>query len=223
MIICGDLNLIFIKTKKVDDTSFEIALSKYCNNDDIITPISIEDEKIRSQLGFQEPINYTAQQRKKYKNSEHRNRTFIGDFENHMSSESICNQIGSTTFSSFTKISIQREPLDFLISQFFFRNRNKKPTDKVPFKTWLRENYTNVQENYEIAPTSGPYSVDKVLRYETLIDDINSAECLPDDFASIFESLNAKGNIRDPNSRDVVQFFETHGCEEYIEKIQRLI
>jgi len=39
MIICPPLKLIFIKTKKVGGTSSEIALSSFCDDDSIITPI----------------------------------------------------------------------------------------------------------------------------------------------------------------------------------------
>ncbi len=39
MIICHPLKLIFIKTKKVGGTSFEVTLSSFCDDDSIITPI----------------------------------------------------------------------------------------------------------------------------------------------------------------------------------------
>ena len=58
MIICHGLKLIFVKTKKTGGTSFEIALSKYCNADDIVCDISEGDELIRADLGFQGPVNF---------------------------------------------------------------------------------------------------------------------------------------------------------------------
>jgi len=58
MIISHEHKFIFIKTNKTAGTSIEIALSKYCGSNDIITPISDEDEEIRRQLGYRGPQNY---------------------------------------------------------------------------------------------------------------------------------------------------------------------
>ena len=58
MIIYHPLKLIFVKTKKVGGTSFEIALSKYCSGNCIITEILPEDEQLRQELGFQPAQNF---------------------------------------------------------------------------------------------------------------------------------------------------------------------
>ena len=47
MIISHKYKYIFLKTNKTAGTSIEIALSKHCDHNDIITPISAEDEAIR--------------------------------------------------------------------------------------------------------------------------------------------------------------------------------
>ena len=52
MIISHKLKIIFIRCKKVSGTSFEIALSRYCDFDDIIT--KVKEEEIRISLGFTE-------------------------------------------------------------------------------------------------------------------------------------------------------------------------
>ena len=58
MIISHKLKCIFIKPKKVGGTSFEVALSKYCGDKDIITPISNDDETLRKELGYRGSQNY---------------------------------------------------------------------------------------------------------------------------------------------------------------------
>ena len=54
MILSHRYRYLFLKTNKTAGTSIEIALSKFCGPDDIITPISPEDEAIRRRLVFAE-------------------------------------------------------------------------------------------------------------------------------------------------------------------------
>ena len=58
MIICNPLKIIFVKTKKTAGTSFEIALSKFCESDCVITPITPNEEALRKSLGFRTAQNY---------------------------------------------------------------------------------------------------------------------------------------------------------------------
>ena len=69
-----------MKTKKVGGTSFEIALSKYCDENDIVTLISPEDENTRASLGYQKPVNYNMQNR----SNNLLNLGVTGNFRNHM-------------------------------------------------------------------------------------------------------------------------------------------
>src|SRR5688572_28246498 len=55
MIISHKHKFIFLKTNKTAGTSVEIALSKICGPDDIITPIVPEDEQVRTELGYRGP------------------------------------------------------------------------------------------------------------------------------------------------------------------------
>ena len=58
MIISHDYKFIFLKNRKTAGTSIEIALSKFCGPNDVITPISPEDEATRKELGYRGPQNY---------------------------------------------------------------------------------------------------------------------------------------------------------------------
>ena len=52
-------NMLFLKPRKVAGTSFEIALSRSAGTADIVTPISLEDELIRTDQKGQLPINWS--------------------------------------------------------------------------------------------------------------------------------------------------------------------
>lgn len=219
MILCRKLETIFVKTRKVGGTSFEIALSKYCDQDDIVTPITPADEALREKLGFQGPVNFSAENRSHILTDEN----VKGEFWNHMPCELIHENLKDSAFNSFTKISIHRDPLDFLISQYFFRTRVRPRLFRPSFKRWLSKNYTNVIQNYQITPASGLFSPDIILSYEHLVDDIRTKTNLPGDFIDVFKTLNSKGNFRSAQSRDVKAFFEKNKCSEFIPKVEQLL
>lgn len=53
-------NFLFLKGRKVAGTSFEVALSKICGAEDILTPISPVDERYRIDLGYRHAQNFGA-------------------------------------------------------------------------------------------------------------------------------------------------------------------
>jgi hypothetical protein len=53
-------NFLFLKGRKVASTSFEVALSKICGADDVITPITPVDERHRINLGYRHAQNFGA-------------------------------------------------------------------------------------------------------------------------------------------------------------------
>ena len=70
MIISHKHKFIFIKTFKVSGTSMEIALSRYIGNEDILTPLNLEDEIKRYKKTGVLPQNYSKNKLEeiKYKN-----------------------------------------------------------------------------------------------------------------------------------------------------------
>ena len=58
LIISHKHQFVFIKTNKTAGTSIEIALSRFCGPEDIITPVSTSDERKRLEWGGVAPQNY---------------------------------------------------------------------------------------------------------------------------------------------------------------------
>ena len=166
MIFCRDLNIIFIKTKKVGGTSFEIALSKYCDENDIVAPISPEDEVTRESLGYQRPVNYNNQNR----SNELINLGITGNFYNHISAENIRQNLGEDILVKVQKF-LSIENLLILSFQCIGFKKLKKAffTSRMD-----KKKYHLVENNYKIAPINGPNSADIILDYKTLADDIKS-------------------------------------------------
>lgn len=185
MIISHELKVIFIKTKKVGGTSFEIALSKYCGSDCVITPISPNDESTRASLGYRGAQNYQK-----------RSWTWLGrrpvkQFYNHIPAAQVKRLIPEDVWRNYRKLTIFRNPYDAIISRYYWDAADRKG---VPFDEFVRRNPALLLENTSIAPLAGDARLDHYLRYEQLKPDLEHIGLgyLWDDFSKI----KAKSNLR---------------------------
>jgi len=213
MILCHPLKIIYLKTKKVGGTSFEVALSKYCSDDCIITPVSSSDERVRCNHGFLGPINHLESVQIGQHIFGHSNYGISGDFASHCSAEYVKNCVGESLFRDYTVVSIHRQPQDFLISQYFFRMRNLGETDKTPFADWYEQNKRNVLENFLIAPLKGSSRCDVVFDYEKMHQQIPKCDLFPSNFHHVFSSLRLKANLRSEASQNIGRFYASHGID----------
>jgi len=170
MIISHKYKFIFLKTNKTAGTSIEIALSGICGSNDIISPISPEDEKTRSALGYPGPQHHLAsaseygivdvarllvQGRKKNR------------FYNHMPATELKAVIGEETWNGYYKFCFERNPWDRAISLYYWRCKSEpRPTiaefiDSGALKRLKRK-------GHELYSINGQVAVDKVCRYENI-------------------------------------------------------
>jgi hypothetical protein len=174
MIISHKYKFIFLKTKKTAGTSIEIALSKYCGADDIITPISPEDEKKRCDLGYLRPQNYLSpiwdygvQDMIKALIKGNKKKRF----HNHISAKKVKARIGEQVWDSYYKFCFERNPWDRIISLYYFNYRSE-PRPTISEFVGSTIPLSLKRGGFEIYTIDGQIAVDKICRFENLSEEL---------------------------------------------------
>ncbi|MDJ0702168.1 MAG: sulfotransferase family 2 domain-containing protein [Leptolyngbyaceae cyanobacterium MO_188.B28] len=170
MIINHKYKFIFLKTRKTAGTSIEIALSKFCDRDDIITPITEGDEKKRQELGFIGPQNYkiSLQQHTKREWFRYITRRERKRFFNHIDASQVRKYIGADIWKNYFKFCFERDPFDKAISHYYWSTREPRP----PIEDYLNSSPTKFLSNWDIYAINDHIAADFVGRYENLTDDL---------------------------------------------------
>lgn len=129
MIVSHKHKFIFLKTTKTAGSSFEIALSKYCGPDDIITPQNPREEEAKRELGHYSAQNYQKSQ-VEYTLSERFKLFATGTqaqkFYNHMTATDVRANVPLGVWEDYLKVAIVRNPFDYAVSRFFWNTRTKR-------------------------------------------------------------------------------------------------
>lgn len=190
MIISHKHKFIFVKTRKTAGTSIEIALSSICGDEDIITPISSEDEKIRTELGYRGPQNYQLAL-SGYSFNELAIRLLKGkrkEFKNHIGAAQIKRLIGEDIWNGYYKFTIERNPFDKMVSRYYWDESNLELNDYI-----IKFAYQN--SDFEKYSINGQIVADDIFKLER-IDDMMDA--LSERFGAklSLDNIKAKGNYR---------------------------
>jgi len=169
MIISHSHKFIFIKPWKTAGTSIEAALSQYCSNNDIVTPLN-DYWFNRDESGdwVHKAMNEQG-------------------FDQHDDAQTIKNRIPSEIWDNYLKFSMTRNPWDRALSLFSWKARRyselraKKsfyhywgiPYDELQktkklFNQYLKTDWPNNDRFYLI---DGKLCVDHIIRYEHLVED----------------------------------------------------
>ena len=173
MIISHRYKFIFLKTNKTAGTSVEIALSKICGPDDVITPISPEDEKTRKELGYRGCQNYKYPKWEfgfwriaKYFRKGIRNFKFY----NHMSAREIRAFVGPEIWDSYYKFAVERNPWDRIVSFYYWH----KPEPLPPFSKFLKSRVLLrlKRKGFDVYTIKGKNVADKICRFENIATEL---------------------------------------------------
>jgi hypothetical protein len=178
MIISHKHKFIFIKTKKTAGTSIEIALSGICGPDDIITPITPEDECIRRTLGYREPQNYTIG----------KNVLF-----NHIDALSVQNIIGDKIWSDYFKFCFERNPWDKVVSWYYWEINHGK---SMTFEEFIESGHFTL--------VGGPGGIDLYSDREgnVILDKIYLYENIDNSLVDIASHINIKSMPKLPYTKN---------------------
>ncbi|MCY4304021.1 MAG: sulfotransferase family 2 domain-containing protein [Aestuariivita sp.] len=166
MIISHKLKVIYIRVQKTASTSFEMALSKYCGPEDVITKLGRGQDEIRESLGYCGGQNFKEGRYREYK--QHHRATVIK------------NNVPIDIWESYTKIANIRNPYDKMISKYYDEHQKTKEEDILVFAEWI-EKIAKKSEwiaSFLYGPIhiDGKLVIDFCIRYEHLIEDIKALE-----------------------------------------------
>lgn len=169
MILSHKHRFIFVKTNKTAGTSIEIALSRFCGDDDIITPITPQDETLRNSLGCRGPQNYLAPLwdygMKDIRSLLRLKRKMR--YHNHMPAREIKDRVGEKIWSDYYKFCFERHPYERLVSLYYWRHQQEpRPTIEQFLKTGLP--LLLKKKGFDLYTIDGEIAVNRVYLFETL-------------------------------------------------------
>nr|WP_172957434.1 sulfotransferase family 2 domain-containing protein [Aphanothece sacrum] len=175
MIISHKYKFIFFKTSKTAGTSMEIALSKFCGKNDIITPISREDEVIRKKLGYPGPQNYevllTTTDTRIFKKPQ----SIV--FYNHISAREIKNWLNDEIWYEYFKFCFERNPYDRIISLYYhYISYLPEKDEKMTLSDFINSDliFGLRKWGFDIYTIDKEIVVDQVYLYENLEQEIEN-------------------------------------------------
>jgi len=172
MIISHRHKFIFLKTVKTGGTSVEIALSRYCDADDVVTPISPEDEPTRRELGVL-PRNYLAP-RAAYSLPDYYRLLMQREekklYWNHITASEVRDRIGADIWNSYFKFTVERNPWDKTISDFYWRGSRGGPQSLDAYFRKYRGKFKHF--NYPRYSLDGELAEDAIVRFEHIVPDL---------------------------------------------------
>ncbi|MBV1896472.1 MAG: sulfotransferase family 2 domain-containing protein [Rhodobacteraceae bacterium] len=191
---------IFLKTGKTAGTSVEIALSKFCGANDIVTKISEADEETRKSLGYTGAQNYSGNISPALKWLRSRlGKAEPTTFYNHMPATDIRALISQEIWDGYFKFCIERNPWDKTVSYYYWKNRSEPRPSMID---WLNKggHKTLQDRGRQLYTIDDNIVVDQVIKYENLTDDLETVR-LKIGLPEPLELPNAKSGVRKDKRR----------------------
>lgn len=168
MIVSHKHRFIFMKSQKTGGTSLELALSRYCGPEDVITPLNEKHERQRRELGGMGPRNTDVPLFR------HTLRDFglilrgkgRRAFWQHSPAREVRDGVGPAAWRDYYKFVVERNPWDRAISQYWFRMRLLD--EPIPMLEFFETAPQHMMSNLLYYAIDDRVVVDRILRYEGL-------------------------------------------------------
>jgi hypothetical protein len=173
MIISHKYKFIFLRTTKTAGTSLAIALSKYCDEGDVITGTGNEEDlSIRQQVGSQNPQNcevplWRYRPRELYERFTRKRKL---QFHEHMSASAARPLVGEKIWQSYYKFCFTRNPWDRAISYYHFICSAEPQTTLSDYIATQAHMDNLNQRGIDIYTINGEVAVNKVYQFENLAE-----------------------------------------------------
>jgi hypothetical protein len=217
MIINHRYKFIYIKTRKTAGTSLEIALSKFCDQNDVITPISKEDEITRQELGYRGPQNYKVPIKyySKIDLLRLKKKGTAKEFYKHSNANFIKKNVLPEVWDQYFKFTFERNPFDKALSFYFFEMKLENLNLELDY---FLNSYAQIPRlsNWHMYTINDHPVCDYIGKYEQLdegLDFLQEKLKLPDEI----NMPNAKGNFR--TNREPYQSIISDSGRERIETV----
>jgi Sulfotransferase domain len=224
MIVSHKHKIIFIKPRKVAGTSFEISMSKFMGEADIVTPISQKDEDLRKNRGYKGAQNFEASLLDVMRSPLLGLKDVIRfrrprKFFNHMSAERLKCLLPERVWNNYKKISIVRNPWDCLLSSYHY---SVSLGASENFSDWVQKHPYLVNVNHSQYFIQGELIVDHFLRFEHLAKDVKQLEKSIsgiEGLSDLILNVKAKSDVRPKESRN--NFGKFFSENEYADNLVR--
>ena len=211
-IISHSRKFVFVKTMKTGGTSIEMALSKYCREGDVLTPLEAGDERQRREIAGIGAQNYLepptgGSPLRRLKALAGRRRKFR--YGAHHPAWLIRRNLGEDVWNDYFKFAVVRNPFYRCVSRYFYTRKyfderqQVEVWDRDSFDQFLRYHAELINENWPMYTQKDEIIVDFVVRYERLEEDLAEVSArigLPRNLFEDLRDIRAKGGYRPERS-----------------------
>src|SRR5699024_8754246 len=191
VIVSHRWKFIFLKTRKTAGTSVEIALSRHCGPDDIITPLTEVDEVLRAECGGRAPQHFKPPYGPHTPHDLDVSPQVPDRAYNHMPAWMVRQIVGDKIWEDYYKFVIDRNPWDAGLSMYLWR-LGEKHTSASTLDAFIAEGgLDTLRRNIRLYRLGSEIAVDRVCRYETLTKDL----------AEVWQRLGLPGSPDLPNAK----------------------